>query len=106
MSDLSLFVNNALDSQPVLQHRNRIPGDTLFYATTFRPRTVGLTANWRFGEIRSRVKCASSGARVLLTSSRYSPRRWPFSSPQSPAWITLAAPLFCRVRVTRHSCTR
>jgi len=50
MSDLSLFVNNALDSQPVLQHRNRIPGDTLFYATTFRPRTVGLTANWRFGK--------------------------------------------------------
>jgi outer membrane receptor protein involved in Fe transport len=48
--DLSLFVNNVLDTQPVLQRRNRIPGDTLFYATTFRPRTVGLTANWRFGK--------------------------------------------------------
>jgi iron complex outermembrane receptor protein len=47
--DVSLFVNNALDSQPVLQRRNRIPGDTLFYATTFRPRTLGLAANWRFG---------------------------------------------------------
>ena len=47
--DLSLFVNNALDSRPVLQRRNRIPGDTLFYATTFRPRTLGLAVNWRFG---------------------------------------------------------
>ncbi len=47
--DVSLFVNNALDSRPVLQRRNRIPGDTLFYATTFRPRTLGLAAAWRFG---------------------------------------------------------
>ena len=47
--DLSLFMNNAFDAQPTLQRRNRIPGDTLFYATTFRPRTVGLAANWRFG---------------------------------------------------------
>jgi iron complex outermembrane recepter protein len=47
--ELSLFVRNALDSQPVLQRRNRIAGDTLFYATTLRPRTVGLSANWSFG---------------------------------------------------------
>jgi iron complex outermembrane receptor protein len=47
--DVSLFVNNVLDSQPVLMRRNRIPGDTLFYATTFRPRTLGFAANWRFG---------------------------------------------------------
>jgi iron complex outermembrane recepter protein len=51
--DVSLFVNNALDSQPVLQRRNRIPGDTLFYATTFRPRTLGFAANWRFGSSAS-----------------------------------------------------
>jgi outer membrane receptor protein involved in Fe transport len=47
--ELSLFLDNALDSQPTLQRRNRTPGDTLFYATTFRPRTLGLAVNWRFG---------------------------------------------------------
>jgi iron complex outermembrane receptor protein len=47
--DLSLFLNNALGSQPVLQYRNRVPTDTLFYATTFRPRTMGLRAQWRLG---------------------------------------------------------
>jgi iron complex outermembrane receptor protein len=47
--ELALFVDNALSSQPVLQYRNRIPTDTLFYATTFRPRTVGLRARWHMG---------------------------------------------------------
>jgi len=47
--EVSLFVNNVLNSQPTLQFRNRTPRDTLFYATTLRPRTVGLTATWRFG---------------------------------------------------------
>ena len=46
--EVSVFVNNALDSQPTLQRRNYIPTDTLFYATTFRPRTVGASGNWRF----------------------------------------------------------
>ena len=46
--EVSLFVNNALDSQPTLQRRNHVPSYTLFYATTFRPRTVGLTASVRF----------------------------------------------------------
>jgi len=45
--ECSLFVNNALNSQPLLQYRNRVPADTLFYATTFRPLTVGIAARWR-----------------------------------------------------------
>ena len=51
----SLFLNNALDSQPTLQRRNRSPGDTLFFATTFRPRTLGLAVNWRFGACFDKV---------------------------------------------------
>jgi len=46
--ELSLFINNALDSQPALQVRNHVSTDTLSYATTFRPRTIGLAAKWRF----------------------------------------------------------
>jgi outer membrane receptor protein involved in Fe transport len=46
--ELSLFVNNALDSQPTLQARNHVSTDTLLYATTFRPRTIGLAGTWRF----------------------------------------------------------
>jgi outer membrane receptor protein involved in Fe transport len=45
--ELSAFLNNAFNAQPTLQRRNRNPGDTLFYATTFRPRTVGLAVTWR-----------------------------------------------------------
>jgi len=47
--DVALFCNNVLDSQPTLLRRNK--GDdssTLFYATTFRPRTVGVSASWKF----------------------------------------------------------
>jgi hypothetical protein len=46
--ELSLFVNNALDSQPILQVRNHISTDSLLYARTFRPRTIGLGGKWRF----------------------------------------------------------
>jgi iron complex outermembrane receptor protein len=45
--ELALYLNNALGSQPTLGRRNYIAGDTLFYATTFRPRTVGMTVGWR-----------------------------------------------------------
>ena len=45
--ELSVFVNNVLDSQPTLQRRNYLARDTLTYATTVRPRTVGVSANWR-----------------------------------------------------------
>jgi len=47
--ELSAFLNNAFDAQPTLQRRNRDPTDTLFYATTFRPRTLGIAVTWRFG---------------------------------------------------------
>jgi iron complex outermembrane receptor protein len=46
--DTTLFVNNAFNSLPVLQ-RNADAGDSsLIYAYTFRPRTVGITTNWKF----------------------------------------------------------
>jgi outer membrane receptor protein involved in Fe transport len=46
--DLGLFVNNALDSQPTLSLTPLATGSARLYAATFRPRTVGLTANWRY----------------------------------------------------------
>jgi iron complex outermembrane recepter protein len=47
--DVAVFVNNALDSQPTLLKRNKGDDDnTLFYATTFRPRTVGLSGSWHY----------------------------------------------------------
>jgi outer membrane receptor protein involved in Fe transport len=51
--ELTLFVQNAFDSRPVLQVRNHISTDTLLYATTFRPRTLGVAAKWRL-DSRSR----------------------------------------------------
>jgi hypothetical protein len=38
---------NAFNAQPTLQLRDRVVGDTLFFATTRRPRTIGVAANWR-----------------------------------------------------------
>ena len=46
--ELALFVNNVLDSQPTLFLRNRVASDTLFYATTLRPRTAGLSGTYSF----------------------------------------------------------
>jgi outer membrane receptor protein involved in Fe transport len=47
--DLALYLNNAFDAQPTLLKRNKgVDASTLYYATTFRPRTVGLAATWRF----------------------------------------------------------
>jgi outer membrane receptor protein involved in Fe transport len=45
--DLSLFVNNLLDAHPLLnhQHGSRNP---IWTATTFRPRTMGVTATYRY----------------------------------------------------------
>jgi len=46
---VAVFVNNVLDSQPTLLKRNKgLDVSTLFYATTFRPRTLGLSGTWRF----------------------------------------------------------
>ena len=44
--DVSLFVTNALNSEPTLTLRNRCCLDILFYGTTLRPRTLGLSADW------------------------------------------------------------
>jgi iron complex outermembrane receptor protein len=47
---LNLFVDNAWGSQPTLQGKSEVgvPGATLFYATTFRPRTVGISLDVRY----------------------------------------------------------
>jgi len=46
--DAALFVNNALDSRPTILRRYDGPGrwPPSPYATTIRPRTVGLSASW------------------------------------------------------------
>jgi outer membrane receptor protein involved in Fe transport len=44
--DVALFVNNALDSRPTILRRYN--GSPPTYATTFRPRTVGLSASWHY----------------------------------------------------------
>ena len=46
--ELTMFINNVLDSQPTLFSRNRASGDTLFYATTLRARTAGLSGTYSF----------------------------------------------------------
>ena len=46
--EVGLYVNNLLDSQPTLSRRNNYREDTLIYATTFRPRTVGLSGAVQF----------------------------------------------------------
>ena len=45
--DLSLFVNNVTNSQPVLSLYHDTLESTQFRAATFRPRTIGLTATLR-----------------------------------------------------------
>jgi iron complex outermembrane receptor protein len=47
-SDIKMFVDNALDSLPDLQRDADAPGSPLVYAYTFRPRTIGMRADWRF----------------------------------------------------------
>jgi iron complex outermembrane receptor protein len=47
--ELGVFVNNALDAHPTLLKRNKgVDVSTLFYATTLRPRTLGISVGWRF----------------------------------------------------------
>jgi outer membrane receptor protein involved in Fe transport len=49
--DVTFFLENALDSQPTLLRRKKNRGDDvtdLYYATTLRPRTAGVSATWRF----------------------------------------------------------
>jgi iron complex outermembrane recepter protein len=46
--DIKLFANNVMNSLPALQRNVDAGGSTLMYAYTFRPRTVGLSANRTF----------------------------------------------------------
>jgi iron complex outermembrane recepter protein len=46
--DNKLFINNAFNSLPVLQRNADASNSSLIYAYTFRPRTVGITTNWKF----------------------------------------------------------
>jgi iron complex outermembrane receptor protein len=46
--EVGLYVNNLLDSQPTLLRRNNASQNTLIYATTFRPRTIGLSGSVQF----------------------------------------------------------
>ena len=47
--EIAVFMNNVLDEQPTLLKRNKgVDVSNLYYATTFRPRTVGLTGTWQF----------------------------------------------------------
>ena len=47
--DIAVFANNALDSRPTIVRRyDDNPWPPSAYATTFRPRTVGLSVSWRY----------------------------------------------------------
>lgn len=45
--ETAIFVENALDAQPTFGRANICCNDPLFTATTFRPRTVGISVTWR-----------------------------------------------------------
>ncbi|MFI4879048.1 MAG: TonB-dependent receptor domain-containing protein [Steroidobacterales bacterium] len=46
--EVRLWVENALNSLPVLHLESDAAGSSLYYAYTSRPRTVGLSADWKF----------------------------------------------------------
>lgn len=46
--DLSLYVNNVTDSDPRLGYSHDFYSSPLFYASTIRPRTAGITSWYRF----------------------------------------------------------
>ncbi len=47
--DVTLFVENLFDSQPTLLKKNKGNDvSTLYYATTYRPRCLGLSGTWHF----------------------------------------------------------
>jgi len=46
--DVALFVDNLFDSHPQLNLNHQDSATTLYEATTFRPRTVGLSANFKY----------------------------------------------------------
>ncbi len=46
--NVAVFVDNLLDSHPQLDLQHQDGGTALFEATTFRPRTVGVAADYKF----------------------------------------------------------
>lgn len=46
--DLSAFVNNATNADPLLSYTHDAGGDPMFFATSIRPLTAGVTAFYRF----------------------------------------------------------
>ncbi|MDY6947688.1 MAG: TonB-dependent receptor [Pseudomonadota bacterium] len=46
--DVSLFVNNALNDNPLLSIGHDDAGSGFYRSTTYRPRTVGITATFRY----------------------------------------------------------
>jgi len=46
--DASVFVNNLFNSQPVLVHQHDTLASDLYFDRSWRPRTVGLTVNYRY----------------------------------------------------------
>jgi iron complex outermembrane receptor protein len=46
--NIHFFVNNATNTQPLLQRYADAPGSALLYAYTLRPRTIGVSGNWSF----------------------------------------------------------
>ncbi|HVH83357.1 MAG TPA: TonB-dependent receptor [Steroidobacteraceae bacterium] len=47
--EIATFLDNVFDAQPTLLKRNKgVDVSNLYYATTFRPRTLGVAASWRF----------------------------------------------------------
>jgi hypothetical protein len=46
--DMRMFVNNALNSHPVLQRNADSGSSSLIYAYTFLPRTIGITSTWNY----------------------------------------------------------
>jgi hypothetical protein len=46
--DLSAFANNAFNSLPVLVYGRDTTYSPLYFEHTWRPRTIGVTATYRF----------------------------------------------------------
>lgn len=47
-ADVSLFVNNVLNDDPIVNRFRDTQASTQFYAASVRPRTYGVTASWRY----------------------------------------------------------
>jgi len=46
--DTSLYVNNLFNSTPELVHQHDLVGSPYYFDRTWRPRTIGLTVNYRY----------------------------------------------------------